>query len=292
MSPFSYTDPNAILLIAIVTLIGLAVGSFLNVVIYRMPFMLQKMWQHECTLLLNPDAPVTEPPIYNLFAPRSRCKQCQRSLAWYHNIPVLSYLFLRGKCAFCKTKISLRYPMVEILTAVLSGFLAWFYGWNIQLIASLMFTWFLIPLLFIDFDHQLLPDNLTLPLLWLGLFFNMQYTFSSLSSAVLGAMIGYLFFWLVYWLFRLVTRKEGMGHGDFKLLAALAAWSGWEYLLMLVLISGILGLIISITTAIVRRHSIREAMPYGPALAIAGWVTLVWGPNLSSLYWQMTAGNV
>lgn len=291
MQPFTFYETTPVWLILSIALIGLIVGSFLNVLIYRLPVMLERMWKHECTLLLDPNAPADEPPIYNLFFPRSRCRQCQKPLAWYHNFPVLSFILLRGRCAYCRAKISWRYPMVELLCAVLSGFLAWFYGWNIQLVASLIFTWFLIPLLFIDFDHQLLPDNLTLPLLWLGLFFNIQYTFASLASAVAGAIIGYLFFWVVYWLFRLVTKKEGMGHGDFKLLAALAAWTGWEYLLMLVLISGILGLIISITTAIVRRHSVKQAMPYGPALAIAGWVTLVWGPNLADWYWQITGGN-
>jgi leader peptidase (prepilin peptidase)/N-methyltransferase len=291
MQPFTFYETAPIWLIVVVAALGLLVGSFLNVVIHRLPIMLQRGWRQECELLLNPDKEPAPLSPYNLFVPASRCPSCQQKLAWYWNIPVLSFLALLGRCRYCKSKISWRYPMLELLTAVLSGLLAWMYGWNIQLVAALLFTWFLLPLLFIDFEHQLLPDNLTLPLLWLGLIFNLSYTFASLSSAVIGAIIGYLFFWSVYWIFKLLTKKEGMGYGDFKLLAALAAWTGWQYLLMLVLFSGILGIVINIATAFVRRHSVRQAMPYGPALVIAGWITLVWGPNIADFYWQLT-GNI
>jgi leader peptidase (prepilin peptidase)/N-methyltransferase len=259
------------MIIFISTLLGLLVGSFLNVVIYRLPKMLEAQWQ-------NIKSPLT------LSHPRSHCPACEQPVLWWQNIPLLSYVLLSGKCGHCHGKISLRYPTIEVLTAMLCGYLAWHFGYGWPLLASLLFTWILVACFFIDIDHQLLPDNLTLPLLWLGLLFNLNHTFASLNDAVIGTIAGYLFFWVIYWLFKLITKKEGLGYGDFKLLAAIGAWIGWQYLPVVVLFSAVLTLIIAVILRCFKNRDLQKAMAYGPALVIAAWVALLWGHPILNAY--------
>ncbi len=253
--------------------LALSVGSFLNVVIYRLPVMLNRSfrsWAHE--ILELPAEQASER--FDIIVPRSRCAECGAPIKAWHNIPIVSFIVLRGRCAQCRASISMRYPLVEALTALLSVVVLAIYGYTWAGLATLVFTWTLITLAFIDLDTKLLPDNLTLPLLWLGLAMNLDATFVDLPSAVIGAIAGYLLLWSVYWIFKLATKKEGMGYGDFKLLAALGAWFGWQALPALVLISSVAGVAIGGTWLLVRRS--REPIPFGPFLAIAGWVMLVW----------------
>ena len=253
--------------------IGLSVGSFLNVVIYRVPVMLKREWRSQAHEVLEL-SPSQEPiPAFNLVTPRSRCPNCEFAIPALHNIPVVSWLALRGRCGNCKTAIPVRYPLVEILTAVASVVVIAVYGYTWTGVAALVFTWAIVALTFIDFDTKLLPDQITLPLLWLGLIVNLSATFTDLGSAVVGAVAGYLVLWSIYWAFKLITGKEGMGYGDFKLLAAMGAWFGWQALPMLVLISSIVGIVLGGSMLLIRRS--REAIPFGPYLAIAGWVTLL-----------------
>lgn len=255
------------------TWIGLSVGSFLNVVIYRLPVMLKRDWRaqaHEVLELGTPPEPVAP---FNLITPRSRCPKCEFAIPALHNIPIVSWLLLRGRCGNCKSPISARYPFVELLTAIVSVAVIAVYGYTWTGIAALAFTWAILALTFIDFDTKLLPDQLTLPLLWLGLIVNISTTFTDLGSAVIGAIAGYLVLWSIYWAFKLITGKEGMGYGDFKLLAAMGAWFGWQALPMLILISSVVGIVLGGGMLLIRRS--REAIPFGPYLAIAGWVTLL-----------------
>ena len=256
---------------------GLSVGSFLNVVVYRLPIMLTREWRTQAIEVLGTQTTTSahEPPVsaFNLMVPRSRCPKCDTTISARHNIPLLSWLLLRGKCANCHAPISARYPVVELLTAVASVLAIAVHGYTWLGAAALVFTWAIIALSFIDFDTKLLPDQITLPLLWLGLIVNLFGGFTDLASAVIGAIAGYLILWSVYWAFKLITGKEGMGYGDFKLLAALGAWFGWQALPVLVLISSVVGIALGGTVLLVRRS--REAIPFGPFLAIAGWVTLL-----------------
>jgi leader peptidase (prepilin peptidase)/N-methyltransferase len=254
------------------TWIALSVGSFLNVVIYRVPVMLKRDWRAQAYEVLELVAP--DPgPAFNLVTPRSRCPKCEFAIPTLHNVPVVSWLLLRGRCGNCSSPISVRYPLVETLTAVASLAVVAVYGYTWTGVAALAFTWAIIALTFIDFDTKLLPDQITLPLLWLGLIVNLSGTFTDLASAAVGAIAGYLVLWSIYWAFKLITGKEGMGYGDFKLLAAMGAWFGWQALPMLVLISSIVGIVLGGTFLLIRRS--REAIPFGPYLAIAGWVTLL-----------------
>lgn len=271
------------MIILLAAILGLLVGSFLNVVIYRLPEMLEAGWQAQCQELANEQSAVINPSI-NLLTPASHCPHCQAPVRWWQNVPLLSYMILRGKCHACQVSISIRYPFVELLSAVLSGVLAWHFGVNWMLLGALLFTWILIACFWIDYDHQLLPDALTLLLLWIGLLFNLREYFATLESAVIGAMAGYLFFWGIYWLFKLFTGKEGLGYGDFKLLAALGAWLGWQYLPLIVLISGVLSIVIAIGLRCFQSRELSKPMAYGPSLVIAGWVTLVWGQTLMNAY--------
>ncbi len=253
--------------------IGLSVGSFLNVVIYRVPVMLKRDWRAQAHEILELNTPVESLPAFNLVTPRSRCPSCEFAIPALHNIPVVSWLALRGRCGNCKAPISVRYPFVELLTAIASVVVIGIYGYTWTGFAALAFTWAIVALTFIDFDTKLLPDQITLPLLWLGLIVNFSGTFTDLGSAVIGAIVGYLVLWSIYWAFKLITGKEGMGYGDFKLLAAMGAWFGWQALPMLVLISSIVGIVLGGGVLLIRRS--REAIPFGPYLAIAGWVTLL-----------------
>lgn len=279
-------NANPAVYITFVTFFGLIIGSFLNVVIHRLPKMMEWDWLRQCQELQNPGSlPADENGArYNLVVPRSACPACGHQITALENIPLISYAFLRGKCAGCKTPISLRYPLIEALTGLLAGAVAWKFGVSSTALAALVFTFALIALTFIDFDTQLLPDDITLPLLWLGLLFNIGGGFTDLQSAVVGAMAGYLILWSIYWLFKLVTGKEGMGYGDFKLLAAIGAWFGWQLLPAVILLSSVVGSVIGIGLMVLARHGREVPIPFGPYLALGGIAALFWGPQLSRLY--------
>ena len=268
-------------------LFGLAIGSFLNVVVHRLPVMLDRNWQSQCRELLNPNQPQSDvPERFDLIMPRSRCPHCGHAITALENIPVLSFLWLRGKCSVCHKPISWRYPLVELLTGCLSVLVAWQFGFSLAALAGLALTWSLIALSFIDVDRQLLPDDLTLPLLWAGLLFNIFAVFVSLSSAVIGAAAGYISLWLVYQLFKLTTGKEGMGYGDFKLFAVLGAWLGWQSLPLIILLASMVGAVVGISFIVFFGHDRRMPIPFGPFLCAAGWIALLWGETLTRLYLQ------
>ncbi|MFT4650135.1 MAG: leader peptidase (prepilin peptidase)/N-methyltransferase [Polaribacter sp.] len=264
-------------------ILGLLIGSFLNVVIYRLPIMMQRDWRNECLDFLD-QPPEAETEKFNLSLPRSRCVECDHAISALENIPIVSYLALRGKCRECKTPISMRYPMVELFTGVISLAIGWHFGVSIQALAGLFFSWCLIAASGIDLGHKLLPDTITLPLMWLGILLSLFNVFIDLETSVIGAIAGYLFLWSVFWLFKLATGKEGMGHGDFKLLAALGAWCGWEMLLVIVLTSSMIAAIIGIMMIILGKTERSTQIPFGPYLAGAGWISFLWGPVLLSTY--------
>lgn len=272
-------------------ILGLMVGSFLNVVIYRLPIMMEREWKHECRLILEldeenstKDPTQTDEPVFNLAQPNSCCPKCKASIKPWQNIPVLSYLFLKGRCANCSTAISIRYPTIEAVTGLLSGLVAWHFGATPEMLAVLLFTWSLVTLTMIDADHQILPDQITLPLLWAGLLVNSFQLLVPIQDALWGAMAGYLSLWSVYWGFKLLTGKEGMGYGDFKLLAALGAWMGWQSILMIILLSSLVGAVVG-TILLIRSKKGRDtAIPFGPYLAAAGWIAMLWGEPLLGLY--------
>ena len=261
---------------------GLCIGSFLNVVIYRLPKIMQRDWELQCAELRGETAPEQEP--FNLAQPRSRCPACAHPITALQNIPVASYLALGGKCAACGTRISPRYPLVESLSGIASAWAACHFGFGLAAFAAMAFLWCMIALSFIDFDTQLLPDSITLPLLWAGLLLNLTATFTDLGSAVIGAAAGYLTLWSVYWGFRVVTGKEGMGFGDFKLLAAIGAWLGWQMLPLVVLGSSFVGAIVGISLMLFAKHGRNVPIPFGPYLAVAGAVALFWGKTLTYAY--------
>lgn len=271
-------SPDALFLIA-APIVGLAIGSFLNVVIHRLPRMMEAEWRAQCADLEGREAPQTGR--YNLLVPRSHCPACSKPLRAIDNIPVVSYLMLRGRCAFCGARISPRYPIVEALTAVLSALVAWRFGWGAAGALALVLLWTLIALTFIDADTTFLPDDLTLPLLWLGLIANLWNTFAPLQEAVIGAVAGYLILWSIYWLFKLATGKEGMGYGDFKLLAALGAWLGWKMLLPIILLSSIVGAVVGIVLIALARRGRDIPIPFGPYLAAAGFIVLLYGDAIA-----------
>lgn len=274
-------------LMAGVFIIGLLIGSFLNVVIYRTPKMLEQDWQLQCAHFLEDEAKIAEltaQPKISLSSPNSCCPKCQHAIKPWENIPVISFLFLGGKCSKCKTPISMRYPLIELATAVLSLIVIIYFGASYNGLAALLLTWFLIALTMIDADTQLLPDSMTLPLIWLGLMFNSQSLFTSLESALWGAVFGYLSLWSVYQLFKLLTGKEGMGYGDFKLLAALGAWLGWQSLPIVILLSSVVGAVIGIGLILIKGKDKNIPIPFGPYLAIAGWIALIWGDQLKTLW--------
>lgn len=258
---------------------GLAIGSFLNVVIYRLPKMMQAEWQDQCAELDGRTLPPGPP--FNLLVPGSHCPACRTPLRMRDNVPLLSYFASRRKCAHCGARISSRYPIVEALSAVLSAWVAWRFGFGPAGLAALGFTFVLIALTFIDADTTLLPDSLTLPLLWLGLLLNINGTFAPLAEAVVGAAAGYLILWSIYWLFKLATGKEGMGYGDFKLLAALGAWFGWKMLLPIVLLSSVVGAAVGIVLLVLARRGRDIPIPFGPYLAAAGFIALLYGEPIA-----------
>ncbi len=270
--------------------LGLVVGSFLNVVIYRLPLMMETRWRKDCCELLELPQE-KEAQRLTLSTPNSHCPHCGSAIKPWHNIPVLSYLLLRGKCAACGVGISLRYPAVELVTGLLTLALAWYFPISWALLGAVLFTWALVALTMIDVDHKLLPDDITLPLLWLGLLFNLSGTYVSLADAVVGAMAGYLILWSVYWLFKLITGKEGMGYGDFKLLAALGAWLGWQALPLIILLSSLVGAVCGIALMFLKGRGREIPIPFGPYLAAAGWICLLWGDAITSRYLNATGLN-
>jgi leader peptidase (prepilin peptidase)/N-methyltransferase len=267
---------------ALASLLGLFVGSFLNVVIHRLPRMMERDWHAQAAELRGEPPPAQER--FNLATPRSRCPHCGHLITALENIPVVSYLLLRGRCRHCGAQIGRRYPVVELLTATLSGYAAWHFGFGVAAVGALLFLWSMVALAFSDLDTQLLPDSLTLPLLWLGLAFNLATTYADLTSAVVGAMTGYLALWSVYWLFKFATGKEGMGYGDFKLLAAIGAWLGWQMLPLTILFSSLVGALVGIVLIVLTRHGRNVPIPFGPYLAAAGILALFWGESLTTLY--------
>lgn len=281
------------MLTSLVGLIGLLVGSFLNVVIYRLPIMMQQNWRRDCTEYLQLDSTQTEPQpkqeSFNLVLPLSRCPSCLTPIKPYQNIPVISYLFLKGRCATCGNPISSRYPMIEAFTAIASAIVAGHFGYSPQTLFALILTWSLIALSFIDIDHQLLPDNITLPVLWLGLFLSLFGFFTDPYAGIIGTVAGYTSLWAVYQLFKLATGKEGMGYGDFKLLALFGAWLGWQYLPIIILLSSLVGAIIGLSMILIVKRDHNIPIPFGPYLAAAGWIALLWGNNLNQFY-LTTAG--
>lgn len=281
LSAFFIAYPLAFVMVA--TLIGLLVGSFLNVVIHRLPIMMEREWKQQCCEILEQTPPATEAP-FNLATPGSRCPACGHEISALENIPVISYLLQKGRCRGCDTSISTRYPAVEILTAILTGVVAWKFGFGVAGIGAMFFTWALIALSGIDLDTQLLPDSITLPMLWLGIGLNLFATYTDLTSSVIGAMAGYLSLWSVYWLFKIITKKEGMGFGDFKLLAMIGAWLGWQILPLTIILSSVAGAIIGIALIVFRSHNRSQPIPFGPYLAIAGWIALCWGEELTQAY--------
>ena len=258
-----------------------------GIVIHRLPKMMEREWHAQCAELSGESKPESAP--YNLLLPRSACPHCHHAIGALENIPVLSYLMLRGKCKGCGAHISMRYPVVETLSGLLSAYAAWHFGFGLAAGAALIMVWALIALTFIDFDTQLLPDAITLPLLWLGLLLNINATFTSLTDAVIGAMAGYLVLWSVYWLFKLVTGKEGMGYGDFKLLAAIGAWLGWTMLPLTILLSSLVGAVVGIALIVVAKHGRNIPIPFGPYLAGGGLIALFWGQPLTQSYLQILA---
>lgn len=269
---------------SLVFLFSLMIGSFLNVVIHRLPIMLEREWQAEYLSYFNPETQLQQEERYNLMVPRSACPHCGHAITAMENIPLLSWLWLKGRCRECQAPISARYPLVELLTALLSLVVAATFPPSWGLLAALLLTWVLVALTFIDLDKMLLPDQLTLPLLWGGLLFNLAGGFVPLADAVIGAMAGYLVLWSLYWAFKLLTGKEGMGYGDFKLLAALGAWLGWQALPIVLLLSSLVGAIIGISLILLRNHHQGKPIPFGPYLAIAGWIALLWGDTITSWY--------
>lgn len=268
-------------------LFGLLLGSFLNVVILRFPVMMEAEWKSQCRELLECDCnkgSEEKEEAFNLSFPNSHCPSCKAELKAWDNIPVLSFLFLRGKCRYCNTKISARYPLIEIATALLSAYTAFHFGFGWQCGAALILVWGLISLSAIDFDHQLLPDDLTLPLLWLGLLLSLFGIFTDLHSAVVGAMAGYLSLWSVYWLFKLVTGKEGMGYGDFKLLAVFGAWFGWKLIPLIIILSSVVGAVLGVAMILILGRDKNVPIPFGPYLAAAGWIAMIWGEPIINYY--------
>jgi len=318
MTLFEALQNNAVFFYGVVAFLGLFVGSFLNVVIYRLPVMMQNEWQeameemaaeedklksqstdtdNEQPTTTEHTAPTKDAPLetttdgteekeaFNLSVPRSRCPECNNLITWWQNIPVLSYLMLLGKCHKCKTHISVRYPLVELVTMMLSLVVAWQFGPSLQCVAGIIVTWFLVAMSMIDFDHHLLPDSMTLPLMWFGILISFVPIFVDLPTSVIGAMAGYMVLWLVYQAFKLLTKKEGMGFGDFKLLAALGALLGWQQLPLIILLSSLVGAVVGLSLMAFTGRDKNIPIPFGPYLASAGWIAMLWGDKILTTYY-------
>lgn len=286
----NYLQTNTAVFLSLVGLFSLAVGSFLNVIIYRLPIMLKRQWQYESAELLNQQLPLKK-ETFNLAIPPSHCPHCKHILKNKHNIPLISFIFLKGKCRYCGSKISLRYPIVELICCILSIFIAFKFGVSTKTAVLLPFSWALIALIFIDFEHLLLPDIITLPFLWLGLLLSLFGLFCSSSEAIAGSAFGYLILWSSAQIFRLIRGKEGMGQGDFKLLAMFGAWLGWQALPFIILCSSLLGAIIGITLVFLKKHPFHKPIPFGPYMVIAGYVAILWGHDIFNWYSQHILGK-
>lgn len=287
MSLIQSLEQSAMFFYLSVAILGLIVGSFLNVVVYRLPIMLQRSWRNDCLSFLEQENSTRETTeTFNLSTPRSRCPSCQHPISAIENIPILSYLFLKGRCRNCLSPISIRYPVVEFVTSVLSIMIAVHFGVTFQAGVALIFTWLLICLTLIDFDTQLLPDLITLPLLWFALYISLFNIFVDPTTAIIGALAGYLSLWSVFWLFKLSTGKEGMGYGDFKLLAAIGALLGWQMLPLVVMLSAFVGAVIGLTMMVCKGHDKNSPIPYGPYLSVAAFIALLWGDKINSIYIQ------
>jgi len=287
MTLINFLQVNPTAFIIFCGVLGLLVGSFLNVVILRLPVMMERQWQEHCQETQDEIQTENQPETqqaFNLVTPHSACPQCGHAITALENIPVLSYLFLRGRCSSCGKHIPLRYPLTEILSCVLSVVVAWHFGFGWQAATALPLTWALISLSIIDFDHQLLPDSITLPFLWIGLLLSLFNIFTDSASAIIGAAIGYLSLWSIYQAFKILTGKEGMGYGDFKLLALFGAWLGWQNLLSVILLSSLVGAIFGISMILLRGRDKNIPIPFGPYLATAGWITLLWGDQIIVAY--------
>lgn len=274
--------------IGTVFVVSLLVGSFLNVVIYRLPIMMERAWRLECEQYLQPDVVNANAEVrpFNLVKPDSSCPNCQHKIRAWENIPILSWMWLKGKCSQCRNPISIRYPFVEFLTAVLSALSAWHFGFGPAAFTAVLVTWLLIAMTFIDIDKMLLPDQLTLGLLWIGLAASVNDVFVSPQDAIIGAAVGYLCLWGLYWAFKLLTGKEGMGYGDFKLLAALGAFVGWQHLPVVILLSSCVGAVVGVSMIALQGKDNSQPIPFGPYLAAAGWLTLLYGEWFVALYWN------
>jgi leader peptidase (prepilin peptidase)/N-methyltransferase len=286
MALFDLIQNSPGFLVFICVVVGLLVGSFLNVVVHRLPKMMEREWEAQCADLRGETPP--KGARYNLVVPRSACPKCGHMITALENVPVVSWLVLRGKCRACRAPISARYPLVELLTGALSGVIAWHFGFGFALAGALVFTWAMVALTFIDLDTTLLPDDITLPLVWLGLLLNIRGTYVPLETAVIGAVAGYLALWSVYWAFKLLTGKEGMGYGDFKLFGAFGAWMGWQMLPLIILLSAFTGAVVGIALIVLRGRDRNIPIPFGPYLAAAGWIALMWGPQIVDGYLSMT----
>ena len=284
MALADYLQQNALMLYLYAGLLGLVVGSFLNVVVHRLPIMMEKDWRAQCLEFLDRQDQAGEDAPLSLSKPGSRCPHCGHHIRIIENIPVLSYLFLKGRCSACGEPISIRYPLVELATCLLSLAVVWGFGLSGQAAAALLLTWALIALSLIDFDHKLLPDSITLPFLWLGLLLSLFGVFTDPRSAIIGAAAGYLSLWSVYHLFRLLTGKEGMGFGDFKLLALFGAWLGWQYLPQIIMLSSLVGAVVGVGLILLRGRDRNIPIPFGPYLAVAGWISLLWGEKINQAY--------
>ena len=282
---------SPILFIGISFVLALLIGSFLNVVIYRLPIMMEREWRAQCEEIA--ETPAAELPTgrFDLVAPRSRCPSCGHTITAIQNIPVVSYLVLGGKCASCQAPISRRYPVIELLTAVMTAIVAWRFGFGWEAAAAILMTWTLIAISVIDIDHQIIPDSISLPLIWAGLFLSLfhesagaEILFVDPSTAIAGGLAGYLSLWSIYHLFRLLTGKEGMGYGDFKLLAALGAWLGWQMLPLIILLSAFVGAIVGVALIAFKRQDRNVPIPFGPYLAAAGWIAMLYGPQIIDTY--------
>ena len=285
MSVIHFLQTQPVFFTFTMTILGMCIGSFLNVVIYRLPKMMQQDWHEQCCELLDmKDEDVSEQQQVNLIFPGSSCPSCQHKITALENIPVISYLFLKGRCSSCNVKISLQYPIIEMFTGLATAYVAWHFGFSLQTLFAVFFTWALICLSVIDLEHSLLPDDITLPFMWLGLACNTFGVFTDINSSLIGAMLGYAILWIVFISFKTVTGKEGMGYGDFKLLALLGAWLGWQSLPLIILLSSITASVIGLAMIIFKGRDKAAAFPFGPYLAIAGWITLIWGKELTGLY--------
>lgn len=282
-----YLSAFPLLFAGIVFVFGLAVGSFLNVVIYRLPVMMERAWRLHCHELTGQPDSQADPKPFNLARPGSHCPHCGHAIGALENIPLFSYVLQKGRCRHCQAPIAFRYPAVELLTALLSAVTAWHFGFGWQGLFALLLTWGLVALTFIDLDHQLLPDDITLPFLWLGLLLSLGGIFVPVETAVIGAIAGYLSLWTVFQVFRLVTGKEGMGYGDFKLLAMLGAWLGWQALPVIIILSSVVGAVVGIGLILFRGHERNVPIPFGPYLTAAGWLALLWGDDLTGAYLQL-----